>query len=94
MHIEMPGWLSRIDADKQAAEKTRFFLKLAALYVDPEGRLSELSKACGLAENTLATISRRDAPLSPEIAIKIETAVGRAVMTREILRPDLFVVSE
>lgn len=88
----MPTWLETVEIDRQPAETTRFLLKLAALYVDPEGRLSELSRACGLAENTLATISKRQDRVSPEIAILVEKAVGRDVMPRELLRPDLFTV--
>lgn len=88
----MPAWLEAVEPDRQPAEKTRFLLKIAALYVDPEGRLSELSRVCGLAENTLATVSKRQDKLSPEIAILVEKAVGREILPRELLRPDLFSV--
>ena len=94
MQIRFPEWLEKVDEDRQAAEKTRFLLRLAALYVDSEGRLSELSKACGLADNTLATVSRRQDRLSPEIAVKIEEVVGRDILPRELFRPDLFVTPE
>ena len=90
MEIRMPAWLEAVEDDRQLAERTRFLLRLAALYIDPEGRLSELSRRCGLAENTLATISKRQDRVSPEIAISVEKAVGREVMPRELLRPDLF----
>ncbi len=88
----MPAWLEAVEDDRQHAEKTRFLLKIAALYVDPEGRLSELSRKCGLAENTLATVSKRQDRISPEIAILVENAVGRDILPRELLRPDLFTV--
>ncbi len=89
MNIQLPTWLETVEEDRQATEKTRFYLKIAALYVSPDGRLSDLSKACGLQENTLATVSQRG-PLSPEIAIVIEKTVGRDIIPRHLLRPDLF----
>jgi hypothetical protein len=90
--IQMPAWLAAVEPADQPAERTRFLLRLAALYVDPQGRLSELSRLCGLADNTLATVSKRQDKISPEIAVAVETAVGRDILPRELLRPDLFSV--
>lgn len=94
MDIKTPRWVEGSPPERQAAEKQRFLLQLAALYLDPKGRLSVLSRACGLSDNTLATLSRRDDPLSPEIAIKIEQVVGRDILPRELIRPDLFAIAQ
>lgn len=94
MQIKLPKWLEEVPEERQLIETTRFYLRIAALYVDPEGRLSALSLACGLAESTLATVSKRVEKLSPETAILIERTVGRDLMPRELFRPDLFTISE
>jgi hypothetical protein len=88
----MPAWLERLDPELQAAERTRFLLRIAALYVSPEGSVAELSRQCGLAEGTLASVSKRQDLLSPEMVISVEKAVGRDIMPRELFRPDLFTV--
>lgn len=94
MEIRMPGWLDNLPEERQAVERTCFLLRVAALYIDPRGSLAALSLACGLADNTLATVAKRQDKISPEIAILVENTVGREIMPRHLLRPDLFVTPE
>jgi hypothetical protein len=90
VQIQLPAWLEKLPEEERDGQRTRFLLRLAALHFDPGGHLSTLSEACGYQDGTLASISRRNERVSPEMAIKLEEVLGVAIMPRELLRPDMF----
>lgn len=86
MSIRLPAFLD--DLKKSAPDeydgiRTRFLLRLAALYHSPFGQLKTLSVDLGYHENTLAGITS----ISPELAVKLEEALGADLFPREMLNP-------
>jgi len=86
MNVPMPQWLDTIADEDQDAARSRFLLRLAALYHSPEGKLNTLSEAVGFSPNSLAQLYRVSAPL----AVSLEELLGRDNFPRELFRPDLF----
>lgn len=83
-----PNYIDELPEDQQGIARCRFLVRLSALYYSPEGKLNKLSKALDLHENSLATTDS----ISAEMAIKLETLLGRDLFPRELFRPDLFTV--
>lgn len=90
MSLELPEWVKELPEEEQAQAKTRFFLKVAALYFSREGKLNTLSVAIGMHPNSLTTYDAIPATL----AVKLEEVLGRDHFPRELFRPDLFVIQE
>jgi hypothetical protein len=89
INVPLPGYISETTEEiaRRKAE-TQFRLRLAALFLSKNGTLMQLAKTCGLHEKSLSALT----DISPELAIKIEKALGRDLFPREYFRPDLFVV--
>lgn len=86
MQRAFPKYIDDLPEDQQAQARCRFLVRLAALYYSPEGKLNKLSKALDLHENTLATTDS----ITAEMAVKLESLLGRDLFPRELFRPDLF----
>lgn len=52
--------------------------------------MSTLSTGIGLADGTLASYLSSGQPITAELAVKLEDALGRTLFPRELFRPDLF----
>ncbi len=89
--IKLPKWLSKLPKHERAAARTRFLLRLSALYATEDGTVKALSTLIGYTPNSLGVASGRDA-IPPNAAIKIEKAVGADILTRDQLNPDHFVI--
>lgn len=88
----MPKWLGEIpDVERQPAT-TRFLLCLAAIYIKDRGSTADLARELGLNANQINVMKARG-QVSGEIAVKIETLLGRETFPRELFRPDLFLIS-
>ncbi len=86
-----PSWLASTQDDVQAQVRTRFFLCLAAAYCGERGNHARLARTIGM--NVQAVHSARErGQVSPEMAIAIESALGRELFPRELFRPDLFTI--
>lgn len=92
--IELPIWFNDLPAEKQEDARRCYLLRLAALHYSEEGHLNRLSTGIGLSNGTLATYLSKGQPLTAEIAIRLEEALGRTRFPREVFRPDLFVTPE
>lgn len=79
--------------EEQAHEMTRYLIRLAALYHNSAGSISELSDACGLSRSGLSSLLHARS-LPPKVAIRIEEVVGREFIQRDLFRPDIFSVPE
>ena len=92
MALELPKWINDLAAERKQDAQRRFVLRTAALHYSEEGHMKTLSTGIGLAEGTLATHLSSGQPLTAEIAIKLEEALGRTLFPRELFRPDLFAI--
>lgn len=90
MAIELPKWIKELPLDRQTDAERCFLLRLAALHYSEQGHLKALSTGIGLADGTLATYLSSGQPITAEISIRLEDALGRDLFPRELFRPDLF----
>lgn len=90
--IQEPMWLQKTaPGDPYRKARLRWLLDLCALYYSEEGRMTDLSKGCGLSSSAIGK-AKHLGVISPEMAICIEKLLGRAWVTREVLLPELFSV--
>ena len=82
----LPAWIAALPEDEQPAARSRFLLRLAALYFSPTGRMQTLSEALGLHPGSLASYEQ----ISAELAVKLEQQLECDGLTRSTFRPDLF----
>lgn len=99
MPTSLPPWITALDEQNREVQSRIFYIKFAALCASPSGTLPKLSLRLGRNPNFLAHViapGRKPAPalLSYEDAIRIETMLGRDILPREFLRPDIFLVPE
>lgn len=87
--IPLPAWLADLPDVEREAAKTRFMLCLAAAYLEDRGSYSKLARALNVPVNTVHS-ARERGQISPEMAIAVESLLGRALFPRELFRPDLF----
>lgn len=88
MIVAFPSYLDSLPEDQAKIGRCRFLIRLAALHYSPDGSVKTLSESLGLHPGTLAGVSN----ISGELAVKLETVLGRDKFPRELFRPDLFVV--
>lgn len=89
----LPHWLRDLPTGRETTRKrTRFLLRLAALYATEEGTLSALSTSCGRPEANLRTMAHHPSThkIQPELARTLEKVSRSALITREILAPEVF----
>ncbi len=90
----IPAWVKARQTPESVDRATLcFYIRLAALYHNDKGSVSQLSTACGLSESTLHQVLKRG-EIAPGHAVEIEKLVGRTLFPRELFRPDLFVIPE
>lgn len=93
--MRIPAWIdSKFAADEEGRIRARlsFMLKITAVLVTGEGTLSELARYCGLNQTTLHLAVSRGY-VSSEVAVRIEDAVGRNIITNAMLRRPLEVAT-
>lgn len=90
--LPLPEW-AKTASTEEDRERTRlcFLVRLAAIYHNERSSLTALSRALGVSENHMHMILKRGT-ISGEIAVKLETLLGRAHFPRELFRPDLFTI--
>lgn len=92
--VPTPAWVMRHDTPESVDRaKLAFLLRLAALYHNATGSLTELSLALGMSDSVLHMAMKRG-QITAEVAVAIEKAIGRQHFPRELFRPDLFTVAE
>lgn len=85
----MPSWLGDLPDVEAKVAKTRILLCLASAYCGERGNLSRLARRMNVPEQTVHSAADRG-QVSPEMAIALETLLGREHFPRELFRPDLF----
>lgn len=85
-----PAWIAKLPQDQQGPSRVRYFLNLAAAFCSERGSLTKLGDGIGVtAESLLAARSR--GRVSPDLAVKIETGLGRDLFPRELFN-DIFTI--
>ena len=75
--------------DWATEEPQRFAVSLAALYHNPRGSISELSKALGMSHSAL-NMALKGSGLSERTCLALEALLGSEHFPRQFFRPDLF----
>ncbi len=87
----MPAWHDSLpDPDKSAAT-VRLLLSLAAIYASEQGTASALAQALGMKPSAILQARKRGI-IGADMALKLESLLGRAHFPRELFRPDLFLI--
>ena len=86
-----PAWHESVPAEKKPAAKIRTLLNLAAVYASEEGTASALADRLGVGKAAILQ-ARSRGKISGEMAVQLESLLGRELFPRELFRPDLFVV--
>jgi hypothetical protein len=88
-----PVWHESVPAEEKPAASIRLLLSLAAVYASEEGTASALADRLGIGKNAILKARSRGA-VSAEMAVQLESLLGRDLFPRELFRPDIFVVAE
>lgn len=88
--LPMPKWFSALPAAEREAARTRFLIRVAALYATRAGTMSALSVALRLHSHTMATFASGRTALSPALCAKIERLCGRHALPLHMLNPAVF----
>lgn len=90
MPIPLPAWLDTLPESARPAARTKFLLKACAIYATEEGKIQDFSAILGFHRNTLFGIASGANPMTANTAVAIEKLLGRSIVTREMLLPELF----
>lgn len=85
----MPPWLADLPDVERPKARIRFLLCLASAYCGDRGNHSKLAHVIGFHVNTVHAAKQRG-DVSPEMALALESALGRELFPRELFLPDLF----
>ena len=81
-----PVWIDRLSEIEREKARVRFYLNLAASYFSEDGTLTNLSEGAGFSA-TAINAARKRGRVSPDLANKIEAALGRDLFPRELFNP-------
>lgn len=87
-----PAWIAELQEEDRGCARVRFFLRLAAAWHSESGSLTVLSRDLGLSDAHL-NVARKRGRVSPELAVMIESALGRDHFPRELFN-DIFAVAD
>lgn len=90
LHLPVPKWAEKLKGAELETAMIRFRLEIAAAYYGPGATVNAMSEAIGYNGRTLLSGGR----MTPTNAIKIEKLLGRDIMPREFLRPDIFQIED
>ena len=81
-----PAWIAELQERERAVARLRFYLNLAAAFHSESGSLTKLSESCELNQAHL-NVCRQRGRVSPEVAVKLESVLGREFFPRELFNP-------
>lgn len=87
-----PAWIAALPKDRRGPARVTHMLNLAAAYHNPQASLPKLSVELGFSKSYL-NVARMRGEVAPQLAKKIEEALGRERFPRELFN-DIFAVSE
>ena len=88
-----PTWLAGLTGEAQRRARLGWMLDLCALYGSPDGKMVTFSILCQYAPSAIGK-AKHLGQMSPELANKIESYLGRDIITREALCPEIFATKE
>ncbi len=86
-----PFWHESVPEKDRDAAKLRLLLSLAAIYASESGTATAFAQALGVGDTAILQAKARGR-ISGELAVRIETLLGRELFPRELFRPDLFLI--
>jgi len=86
-----PSWLDSLPEEEKTQARLRWLLSLAALYASETGTATALAELLDSGPTAILQAKSRGR-ISGEMAVKLETLLGRELFPRELFRPDLFVI--
>jgi hypothetical protein len=90
-----PAWVLAAKSDpERLAMLSRWIIHSCAAWVHPSGTVRALSRRLGLGPRTLGAYVAQRRPLTPALAIHLEQMLGRHIVRREDVRPDLFLTDK
>jgi hypothetical protein len=90
-----PTWVVNAkNEDQRLARLTRWIVHECAAWYHPSGTVRALSQGIGLGARTLGSYIAQRKPLTTTLAIRLETSLGRHIVRREDIRPDIFLSDE
>jgi hypothetical protein len=93
MTIYLPDWFQRLSTrrEKDRLARNKFLIRQAALLYSTDGKLETLAEALNIAYPSLVRLyGQHGGVISPDMAIRLEQAVGKDAMPRQLFRPDYF----
>lgn len=92
--LPVPAWVLHVDTPDQADRRRLCYLiRLAALFHNETGSVTDLGLACGFSNSVLHMAMKRG-QITGEVAVAIENTIGRELFPREMFRPDLFTLPQ
>lgn len=93
MSIFRPDWFERLNLYREDDRlvRNRYLIKSAALVFNPSGRMEVLADELGIHYHSLVRLyGRQGGVISPDMAARLEQAVGAEALPKKLLRPDIF----
>ena len=87
-----PAWIAALPKEKRGPARVTHMLNLAAAYHNPQASLPTLSVELGFSKSYL-NVARTRGEVAPQLARKIELALGRERFPRELFN-DIFDVAK
>lgn len=87
-----PKWVEQLSGDDLLLAKTKFRISYCALMYHPSGGLSNLSVALGKSRALIYNSIPKWRHIPAHYCVAIEQLIGRDVVTREWLNPDIFTI--
>lgn len=87
----MPLWYESVPEEDRDTVKLRLLLSIAAIYASQDGTATKLAELLGVG-NTAILQAKFRGKISGEMAVKLESCLGRDHFPRELFRPDLFTI--
>jgi hypothetical protein len=90
--IFIPSWFYglSLSRDEDKIVRNRYLLKAAALAHTPEGSMENLANDLQIHYHSLVRLYQPGRSISAQLAVRLEKTVGKEVIPRTLVRPDLF----
>lgn len=91
--LPKPQWLIDAPEEERASWQLGWLLDMCAAYAHKSGKMTALSEFCGFSPSAIGK-AKHLGVISPEMAVQIESRLGRDVITREALCPKIFAIKD
>lgn len=91
--FKLPAWLDAMPHSEQARARAKVIVHIAAAFASPGGTVDALSLAMGYRGRTVVSAlnqGRYDKAFPVDFIMRLEDAIGRGTIPREIMNPEVF----